>query len=63
MAQAAEDGAGTLYLHEGPGLCSFALVLEPEEPLATSQLAFLFVHDRAGRRFGRALRARTGRAG
>ncbi|WP_072245115.1 biotin/lipoate--protein ligase family protein [Roseibaca calidilacus] len=41
MAQAAEDGAGTLYLHEGPGLCSFALVLEPEEPLATSQLAFL----------------------
>lgn len=41
MAQAAEDGAGTLYIYEGPGLCSFALVLEPEEPLATSQLAFL----------------------
>jgi hypothetical protein len=41
IAKAPEDGAGTLYLYEGPGLCSFALVLEPEEPLATSQLAFL----------------------
>lgn len=41
MAQAADKGAGTLFVYDGPGLCSFALVLEPEEPLATSQLAFL----------------------
>lgn len=41
VAQAAEDGAGTLYLYDGPGLMSFALVLEPEEPLAQAQLAYL----------------------
>jgi hypothetical protein len=40
-SRAAQDGAGTLYLYQGPGLLSFALVLEPEEPLATSQLAFV----------------------
>ncbi|MCC1481664.1 biotin/lipoate--protein ligase family protein [Roseibaca sp. Y0-43] len=40
-ARAAEDGAGTLYVFEGPRLFSFALVLEPEEPLVTSQNAFL----------------------
>jgi hypothetical protein len=38
---APEAGAGTLVLHEAPGRLAIAVVLEPEEPLATSQLAFL----------------------
>ena len=38
---APEEGAGTLVLHEGPGRLAFAVVLEPEEALATAQLAFL----------------------
>jgi len=38
---APEAGAGTLVLHEGPGLLAFAAVLEPEEPLETAQTAFL----------------------
>ena len=37
---APRDGAGTLVLHQSPGLLSFAVVLEPEHPLALSQLAF-----------------------
>ena len=37
---APEAGAGTLVLHEAPGLLAFAVVLEPEEPLETSQIAF-----------------------
>jgi hypothetical protein len=35
------EGAGTLVLHQAPGLLAFAVVLEPEQPLAEAQLAFL----------------------
>ena len=35
------DGAGTLVLHQSPGLLSFALVLEPEETLAEARRAFI----------------------
>jgi hypothetical protein len=45
LAVAAElaptHGAGTLVLHQSPGLLAFAVVLEPEQPLAEAQLAFL----------------------
>ena len=35
------EGAGTLVVHQAPGLLAFAVVLEPEEPLAQAQMAFL----------------------
>jgi hypothetical protein len=35
------EGAGTLVLHQSPGLLAMAVVLEPEQPLAEAQLAFL----------------------
>ncbi len=35
------EGAGTLVLHQSAGLLAFAVVLEPEQPLAEAQLAFL----------------------
>jgi hypothetical protein len=38
---APQEGAGTLVLHQSPGLLAFAVVLEPEQPLAEAQLAFL----------------------
>jgi hypothetical protein len=38
---APEAGAGTLVLREAPGLLAFAVVLEPDEPLETAQMAFL----------------------
>ncbi len=38
---APEAGAGTLVLHEARGLLAFAVVLEPEEPLESAQMAFL----------------------
>ncbi|WP_209424735.1 biotin/lipoate--protein ligase family protein [Pararhodobacter sp. SW119] len=47
IRRAPRDGAGTLVLYQsradtaGLGLLSFAVVLEPEEPLETAQLAFL----------------------
>lgn len=41
MRLAPTEGAGTLLLHESPGLLAFAVVLEPEQPLATARLAFL----------------------
>lgn len=34
-------GAGTLVLHQSPGLLAFAVVLEPEQPLAEARAAFL----------------------
>lgn len=34
-------GAGTLVLHQSPGLLAMAVVLEPEEPLAEARQAFL----------------------
>jgi hypothetical protein len=41
VALAPGEGAGTLVLHQSPGLLAFAVVLEPEQPLAEAQLAFL----------------------
>jgi len=41
VRRAPEEGAGTLVLHEGPGLLAFAVVLEPEQTLETAQMAFL----------------------
>ncbi len=38
---APEHGAGTLVLHQSAGLLSFAVVLEPDMPLAQAQMAFL----------------------
>lgn len=38
---ATDHGAGTLVLHQSPGLVSFAVVLEPDMPLAQAQMAFL----------------------
>lgn len=35
------EGAGTLVVHEGPGLLSFAVVLEPESALSDARRAFL----------------------
>lgn len=35
------EGAGTLVLHQSPGLLAFAVVLEPETPLADARRAFL----------------------
>jgi hypothetical protein len=40
-ALAPEHGAGTLVMHQAPGLLAFAVVLEPEEPLEQAQMAFL----------------------
>ncbi|KPQ07948.1 MAG: Biotin-(acetyl-CoA carboxylase) ligase [Rhodobacteraceae bacterium HLUCCA12] len=40
-ALADEHGAGTLVLHEGPGLLAFAVVLEPDAPLEQAQMAFI----------------------
>lgn len=37
---ATSDGAGTLVLHQSPGLLAFAVVLEPEQPLVEAQMAF-----------------------
>ncbi len=39
-AIAAEAGAGTLVWRPQPDLCAFAVVLEPEGPLAQARLAF-----------------------
>jgi hypothetical protein len=41
VALAPVEGAGTLVLLERPGLLAFAVVLEPEQPLAEARLAFL----------------------
>lgn len=41
VALAPTEGAGTLVLHQSPGLLAFAVVLEPEQPLAEAQLAFI----------------------
>lgn len=41
VALAPEHGAGTLVLHQSPGLLSFAVVLEPEMPLEQAQMAFV----------------------
>lgn len=41
VALAPTEGAGTLVLHQSAGLLAFAVVLEPEQPLAEAQLAFL----------------------
>lgn len=41
VALAPREGAGTLVVHQSPGLLAFAIVLEPEQPLAEAQLAFL----------------------
>jgi hypothetical protein len=38
---APDHGAGTLVLHQSPGLLAFAVVLEPEQPLAEARLAFI----------------------
>jgi hypothetical protein len=35
------EGAGTLVMHQSPGLLACAVVLEPEKPLAEARLAFL----------------------
>lgn len=40
-ALAPDMGAGTLVLHQAPGLLAFAVVLEPEEPLEQAQMAFI----------------------
>lgn len=40
VALAPDHGAGTLVLHQAPGLLAFAVVLEPEQTLRTAQLAF-----------------------
>lgn len=36
-----DHGAGTLVLHQSPGLLAFAVVLEPEEALAGARQAFV----------------------
>ena len=41
VALAPSEGAGTLVLHQSPGLLAFAVVLEPEQELVEAQLAFL----------------------
>lgn len=41
--RAREEGAGALFLSERPGLLAWALVLEPETPLADARRAFLLV--------------------
>ena len=41
MALAPEHGAGTLVVHDGPGLLAFAVVLEPEQKLAEARQAFI----------------------
>jgi len=41
VRRAPVEGAGTLVLHQSPGLLSFAVVLEPDRPLAEARLAFL----------------------
>ncbi len=38
---AASEGAGTLVWHLGPGHLNFAVVLEPDQPLAEARLAFV----------------------
>lgn len=38
---APDKGAGTLVLHQSPGLLAIAVVLEPDRPLAEARLAFL----------------------
>ena len=38
---APDHGAGTLVLHQSPGLLAFAVVLEPDQPLSSARLAFL----------------------
>ena len=38
---APSEGAGTLVVHQSPGLLAFAVVLEPEQPLSQAQMAFL----------------------
>lgn len=40
IRRAPEDGAGTLVYAEGGGLLSFAVVMEPEEPLSKARMAF-----------------------
>lgn len=40
-ALAPDEGAGTLLVRQAPGLLAMAVVLEPEAPLAESQMAFL----------------------
>ncbi len=40
-ALAPDHGAGTLVLHQSPGLVAFAVVLEPELPLAEARQAFI----------------------
>ncbi len=37
---APDAGAGTLVVHQAPGLLSLAVVLEPEQPLDLAQMAF-----------------------
>ncbi|WP_071795541.1 biotin/lipoate--protein ligase family protein [Natronohydrobacter thiooxidans] len=34
------EGAGTLVVHQSPGLLAFAVVLEPDQPLREAQMAF-----------------------
>lgn len=41
VALAPSEGAGTLVVHQSPGLLAFAVVFEPEQPLSEAQLAFL----------------------
>lgn len=41
MALAPAEGAGALVLYQAPGLLSFAVVLEPDQPLAEARRAFL----------------------
>jgi hypothetical protein len=40
-ALAADHGAGTLVVHQSPGVLAFAVVLEPETPLSDARRAFL----------------------
>jgi hypothetical protein len=35
------EGAGALVVHQGPGLLAFAVVLEPDQPFAQAQMAFV----------------------
>ena len=41
VRMAPDHGAGTLVMHQSPGLLSFALVLEPDMALEQAQMAFL----------------------
>lgn len=34
------EGAGTLVMHQSPGILAFAVVLEPDQPLREAQMAF-----------------------